>query len=314
MMLSLKQSLGSLTKKGVTTDLAKKRARFGLLCSLPTAILLLIFIFIPAINIFRMSVYKWSGYSDDKKFVGFANFQKLFTDMNFVHVFQNTVLLLVVVTSITLPLAVIFAAILMQNRIIGSSLIRFILYVPAVLSIVVVAAIFSSIYDQKYGLLNGLLGLFHLDSLQQVWLGNQRIVIYSIGFAMLWQSLGYYMVMYMSSMAGIDPQVYEAARIDGASKTRQLFSITIPLIWQNLRTTLTFFILSSVNLSFVLVMALTNGGPDNASQVLLGYMYSQAYSNSAYGYGMAIGVVIFVFSFVVSMIVNMVTKSEVLQH
>ncbi|MFU0469458.1 carbohydrate ABC transporter permease [Gardnerella vaginalis] len=313
-MLNLKQSLNRLRNKGVSTDLDKKRARFGLLCSLPTAILLLIFIFIPAINIFRMSAYKWSGYSDDKKFVGLANFQKLLGDMKFIHVFQNTVLLLVVVTSVTLPLAVIFAAILMQNRIIGSSLIRFILYVPAVLSIVVVAAIFSSIYDQKDGLLNALLHLLHLDAVKIMWLGDQKIVIYSIGLAMLWQSLGYYMVMYMSSMAGIDPQIYEAARIDGASKTRQLFSITIPLIWNNLRTTLTFFILSSVNLSFVLVMALTNGGPDNASQVLLGYMYSQAYTNSSYGYGMAIGVVIFVFSFVVSLIVNMVTKSEVLEH
>ncbi|PNS42776.1 carbohydrate ABC transporter permease, partial [Gardnerella vaginalis] len=117
-------------------------------------------------------------------------------------------------------------------------LIRFILYVPAVLSIVVVAAIFSSIYDQKDGLLNALLHLLHLDAVKIMWLGDQKIVIYSIGLAMLWQSLGYYMVMYMSSMAGIDPQIYEAARIDGASKTRQLFSITIPLIWNNLRTTL----------------------------------------------------------------------------
>jgi N-acetylglucosamine transport system permease protein len=261
-----------------------------------------------------MSVYKWSGYSDEQTFVGLSNFRKLFVDPNFIHAFQNTVLILVLVTSVTMPLAIIFAAVLTQNRIIGGSLIRFILYVPSVLSIVVVAAIFSAIYDQNNGLINGTLSFLHLNGLKQVWLGNQDIVIFSIAFAMLWQSCGYYMVMYMSSMAGIDPSLYEAAQLDGASKTRQLFSITIPLIWANIRTTLTFFIISSVNLSFVLVTALTNGGPDNASQVLLGYMYDQAYSNSSYGYGMAIGVVIFLFSFIMSLIVNRATKREVLQY
>ncbi|MFC0266132.1 carbohydrate ABC transporter permease [Alloscardovia macacae] len=295
------------------TDLERKRARFGFFCALPTGLLILIFILIPTFNIFRMSVYKWSGYSDDQIFVGFENFRKLFDDMNFVHAFQNTVLLLVVVTSVTLPLAVIFAAILMQNRIIGGSLIRFILYIPSVLSIVIVAAIFSAIYDQNNGLINGSLQFLHLEGLRQVWLGNQKIVIYAIAFSMLWQSVGYYMVMYMASMAGIDPSLYEASQIDGASKTRQLFSLTIPLMWQNIRTTLTFFIISSVNLSFVLVTALTNGGPDNASQVLLGYMYQQAYTNSSYGYGMAIGVVIFLYSFIMSLVVSRATKRDVVE-
>ena len=72
-----------------SADLAGERKRFGLLCALPTAILLIIFIFIPTLNVFRMSVYKWSGYSDEKTFVGLANFQKLFVDPNFIHAFQT---------------------------------------------------------------------------------------------------------------------------------------------------------------------------------------------------------------------------------
>lgn len=295
-------------------ELHRKRGRFGVICAVPTAILLLIFMFIPTFNVFRMSVYTWSGFSDTQTFVGFSNYLKLLKDANFIHSFQNTVLLLVLVTSVTMPVALIFAAILTQNKIIGSSLIRFILYVPSILSIVVVAAIFSAIYDQNSGLINGTLSLLQLDSLKRVWLGDPTIVTYSVAFSMLWQSAGYYMVIYMSSMAGIDPSLYEAAQLDGASKTRQLFSITIPLMWQNIRTTLTFFITSSVNLSFVLVTAMTNGGPDGASQVLLGYMYDQAYRNAAYGYGMAIGVVIFVFCFVLSLVVNRATKREVLQY
>ena len=91
-------------------------------------------------------------------------------------------------------------------------------------------------------------------------------------------------------------------------------SFSIPLIWTNIRTTLTFFIISSINLSFLFVKAMTSGGPDGASEVFLSYMYQQAYTNSSYGYGMAIGVVVFLFSFALSAIVNAVTKREPLEY
>ena len=300
--------------KGKKTVLERKRARFGVLWTLPTAILFIIFMVVPTFNVFRMSFFKWSGFSGDQTFVGLQNFKTLAGDMNFVHAYQNTILLLVVVTSITMPIAIIFAAILTQDKIIGSGFLRFVMYVPSILSAVVIAAIFSAIYDQQDGLLNNTLGFLGLGALKRVWLGDQKIVIYSIAFAMVWQSFGYYMVMYMSSMAGVDRSLYEAAQIDGAGKVRQLFSITIPMIWQNIRTTLTFFIISSVNLSFVLATAMTNGGPDGASQTILGYMYQQAYTNSTYGYGMAIGVVIFLFSFILSLVVSQVTKREIVQQ
>lgn len=300
--------------KGKKTVLERKRARFGVLWTLPTAILFIIFMVVPTFNVFRMSFFKWSGFSGDQTFVGLQNFKTLAGDMNFVHACQNTILLLVVVTSITMPIAIIFAAILTQDKIIGSGFLRFVMYVPSILSAVVIAAIFSAIYDQQDGLLNNTLGFLGLGALKRVWLGDQKIVIYSIAFAMVWQSFGYYMVMYMSSMAGVDRSLYEAAQIDGAGKMRQLFSITIPMIWQNIRTTLTFFIISSVNLSFVLATAMTNGGPDGASQTILGYMYQQAYTNSTYGYGMAIGVVIFLFSFILSLVVSQVTKREIVQQ
>ena len=300
--------------KGKKTVLERKRARFGVLWTLPTAILFIIFMVVPTFNVFRMSFFKWSGFSGDQTFVGLQNFKTLACDMNFVHACPNTILLLVVVTSITMPIAIIFAAILTQDKIIGSGFLRFVMYVPSILSAVVIAAIFSAIYDQQDGLLNNTLGFLGLGALKRVWLGDQKIVIYSIAFAMVWQSFGYYMVMYMSSMAGVDRSLYEAAQIDGAGKVRQLFSITIPMIWQNIRTTLTFFIISSVNLSFVLATAMTNGGPDGASQTILGYMYQQAYTNSTYGYGMAIGVVIFLFSFILSLVVSQVTKREIVQQ
>ena len=130
---------------------------------------------------------------------------------------------------------------------------------------------------------------------------------------MIWQAVGYYMVMYMASMASIPEALYESANLEGASRTTQFFRITIPLIWTNIRTTLTFFIISSINLSFMFVKAMTSGGPDGSTEVFLSYMYKQAYTNSAYGYGIAIGVVVFVFSFALSAIVNAVTRREVME-
>jgi N-acetylglucosamine transport system permease protein len=217
------------------------------------------------------------------------------------------------VTITTIVFALLLAALMSRANIKGQSVFRFILYIPNVLSIVVIAAMFSAIYDQDMGLLNGSLRALSLDSLQQIWLGNRQLVVFAVAVAMVWQSTGYYMVMYMAGMANVPDSLYEASALDGASGLRQFFSITLPLIWTNVRTTLTFFIVSSVNLSFVLVTAMTGGGPDGASEVLLSYMYEQAYTNSTYGYGMAIGVTVFTFSFVLSLVVSQITKREEVQ-
>ncbi|WIB66822.1 sugar ABC transporter permease [Curtobacterium sp. MCBD17_035] len=286
---------------------------FVIACLAPALVLFAVFMVWPTISVFRMSLFTWSGFSPTAQFVGLQNFEALFQDQQFIRAFENTVALLVVVTVVTMGMALFLAAIMTRQSLRAKNLYRFILYIPNILSVVVIAAIFSAIYDQDNGLINGSLHLLSLDGLRQVWLGDQHIVVYSVGIAMVWQSLGYYMVMYMSSMASVPEELYEASSLDGASNGRQFFTITLPLIWQNLRTTLTFFIMSAVNLSFVLVHAMTGGGPDGSSEVLLSYMYKQAYTNGSYGYGMAIGVVIFAFSFLVSLLVSRATKREPLQ-
>jgi N-acetylglucosamine transport system permease protein len=283
-------------------------------CLAPAVLLFLTFVIYPAVTVFRMALFRRSRFSVTEEFVGLENFRILLDDRQFIRAFQNTVLLLVIVTIITMALALLLAALMTRVPVQGRDTYRFILYIPSVLSIVVIAAMFSAIYDQRSGLINGALDALSLGSLKQVWLGDQKIIIYSIAIAMVWQSVGYYMVLYMAGMASVPESLYEASAIDGASRTRQFFSITLPLIWPNIRTTMTFFIMSSVNLSFVLVIAMTGGGPDGSSEVLLSYMYRQAYTNSAYGYGMAIGVVIFAFSFLLSLIVVRATKREPLQY
>jgi N-acetylglucosamine transport system permease protein len=259
-----------------------------------------------------MSLFRWGGYSADKEFIGFANFVTLSKDMNFIRSMQNTILLIVLVTVVTLAFALVFAAILTRVKFLGVGLFRVIFYIPNILSIVVISAIFSAIYDPSQGLLNSVLRIFHASSWQGVqWLGNEKLVIFSVAFALIWQAIGYYMVMYMSAMASIPEDLYESASLDGASVLRQFFTITIPLTWNTIRTTLTFFVISTINLSFLLVTAMTGGGPNGSTEVFLSYMYKQANTNSAYGYGMAIGVVVFVFSFALSAILQAITKRDV---
>lgn len=290
----------------------KNRNIFIGVCIAPAVVLFILFMVVPTIEVFRMSMYRWGGFSDAKEFIGFDNFKVLWNDMNFIQSFQNSIVLIVLVAMITLVIAIFFAAILTNEDIKGNNFFRVVFYIPNILSIVVIAGVFSAIYDPASGLLNSVLGVFSLESFQ--WLGDQDVVIYSVAGALVWQAVGYYMVMYMSSMASIPASFYEAAELEGASKFKQFTSITLPLIWNNIRTTLTFYIISTINLSFLLVKAMTGGGPDGSTEVFLSYMYSQAYGNSTFGYGMAIGVIVFLFSFALAGIISHITKRDVLEY
>ena len=288
----------------------REKNLFILVCLLPALILFFTFMIYPTIEVFRMSMFKWGGFSNNQEFVGLDNFKILWMDENFFRTMQNTILLIVVVTIFTVVLAVVFAAILSTGKIRGNNLFRIIFYIPNILSIVVIAGILSAVYDPKAGLLNAILP----EAWNRLWLGDQSIVIYSLAFALVWQAIGYYMVMYMAGMANIPASLYEAADLDGAGKIGKFFNVTLPLIWNSIRTTLTFFIISTINLSFLLVQILTDGGPDGSTEVFLSYMFKQAYTNSSYGYGMAIGVVVFIFSFGLSGIVSHITKRDILEY
>ena len=288
----------------------RERNLFILACLSPALILFFTFLIYPTVEVFRMSLFKWGGFSNNQQFVGLDNFKILWQDENFFRTIQNTILLIVVVRLFTIVLAVLFAAILSTEKIRGNNFFRIIFYIPNILSIVVIAGIFAAIYDPKAGLLNAVLP----EAWNKLWLGDQSIVIYSLAFALIWQAIGYYMVMYMAGMANIPASLYEAADLDGAGKIGKFFNVTLPLIWNSIRTTLTFFIISTINLSFLLVQILTDGGPDGTTEVFLSYMFKQAYTNSSYGYGMAIGVVVFIFSFGLSGIVSHITKRDILEY
>lgn len=291
----------------------KGNKTFITLSLVPATILFFIFIIIPTMNVFWMSLFKWGGLVNSKKFVGLDNFIMLFKDSNFLKSFQNTIFLLVIVTIITMALAIISAAILVKEDTKFKNFFRIIFYFPNILSVVVISAIFSAILDPNQGIVNSTLNFFNLNSLTRMWLGDQKVVIWCIAFAMIWQAIGYYMVMYMSSISGISISLYESASLDGATGIQQFFKITLPLVWNTIRTTLTFFVISTINLSFLFVKVMTSGGPDGSSEVFLSYMYKQAYSNSSYGYGMTIGVVVFIFSFILSLAINKITQRDIIE-
>ena len=287
----------------------KQNNLFVALCIAPSLLLYAVFMLYPTINVFRMSLFKWGGYSDTKTFVGLRNFRLLLSDDRFIRSVQNSLLLITLVTIVTVALALFFGAILVRSDIRFKGLFRVILYIPNILSVVVISAVFSAIYDPSNGLISPIASLFTKNPV--LWLGDRNFAIYSIAIAMIWQAVGYYMVMYMAGMSSVPESLYEASSIEGAGGVRQFFSVTIPMIWENIRTTLTFFIISNINISFLVVRSMTGGGPDGATHVFLSYMYEQAYTNSTYGYGMAIGVIVFIYSFVLSLIVNRITKRDI---
>ena len=288
-----------------------KRTGFIFACVAPAVILFVIFMAVPTFNVFRLSLYQRSTFNPNEVFIGMKNFQMLMKDANFIRSMQNMLLLIVMVTVFTMATALLFAGILTREKLKGQDFFRIVFYIPNILSVVVISGIFSAIYDIDRGLLNSILNIFGKEGI--LWKGEEHVIM-SLVIAMVWQAIGYYMVMYMASMSAVPGSLYESAGLDGADRVTQFFQITIPLIWTNIRTTLTFFIISTINMAFLFVSAMTGGGPNNASNVALLYMYNQKNLGGGYGYAMAIGVVIFLVSFGLSALVNKVTEREVLEY
>ena len=207
-----------------------KRTAFILLCVAPAVILFTIFMVAPTFNVFRLSLFKRSTFNPQETFVGLQNFQMLLRDATFIRSMQNMLLLIVLVTIFTMGTALLFAGSLTREKLKGQDFFRIVFYIPNILSVVVISGIFSAIYDVDKGLLNSILTIFGKEGI--LWKGEQHVIM-SLVIAMVWQAIGYYMVMYMSSMAAVPDSLYESAGLDGANRVAQFFQITIPLIWTN---------------------------------------------------------------------------------
>ena len=279
-------------------------------CIVPALILFLIFMVYPIIKGFSMSFYSWSGLSDNAQFIGLENFKTLFSDAYFLKALKNTGFLMVVFPLLTIIFSLLLAIFLTQGKLKEKNFYRLIFFFPNVLSMVVIGVLFTYVYDPSIGILNSFLEKIGLDAWAHAWLGDPKTVLWAVALAMVWQAVGYYMVIYMAGLDGIPPELYEVADIEGASFAQKFRYVTLPMIWEIVRVTLVFFITGVFNLSFIFVKVMTGGGPDGNSEVLLTYMYKQAFTNANYGYAMAIGVVIFIMAIGMAVILNKVTEKK----
>ncbi|WMJ89779.1 carbohydrate ABC transporter permease [Anaerocolumna sp. MB42-C2] len=283
-------------------------------CTIPTVVLFCIFMVYPTINVFYMSLFQMSNLSLDKKFVGLKNFSTLLQDDKFWQVFRNSLFFIIVVTAITITIALFFAAILNQCKLKEKPFYQTVFFFPNVLSLVVISTLFIQIYDPTKGILSATLKLL-FGTGNHAWLGESGSARWCIVAAMVWQAVGYYMVMYIAGMDGIPKDIYEVADLEGMSKFKQFFVITIPLLWEIIRVTIVFFIISTINMSFVFVKVMTpTGGPDGGTEVFLTYMYKQAFTNSNFGYAMTVGTFIFLFSFALALVSNRLTEKETIEY
>lgn len=289
---------------------SKRREKIFLACCVTPALIgFCVFVLYPAFQVFRMSLYKWSGGTGKKTFIGIDNFKTLFGSDAFRMAFGNTVFLMVFVTVVTMALSLFFAAVISRGKLKEGNLYRVVLFFPNVLSIVVIGIIFKNLFNPVTGIINSALKAMGVQNLPN-WLGDSKYVLWVIALAMVWQAVGYYMVMYIAGMDGVSAELYEVSELEGANKIQEFFQITLPLIWPTVRTTLVFFILSTMNMSFQFVTVMTNGEPQGHSEVLLSYVNLQAFSNANFGYAMSVSVVVFLFSFVLAVIAQVLTAKR----
>ncbi len=287
-------------------------------------LLYVVFVVIPYIGAFAISLTRWTGTStlDKIQFRGLQNFQRILTDEKFWNALSHNVIILVVMPVITLGIALLFAGLFTQG-LKWSKFFRISFFFPQVMSVAVVAILWSFIFHPTFGILNtilqAVLAPFGVRWPNFPWLGDTSTVLGAVIVVAIWQAVGFYMVLFIAGMQNIPDEYYEAARIDGASGWSAFWKITIPLLWETLRTAIIFIAIAAMDM-FTYVAVLTNGtgGPSRAADVLSTYMYDQAFgggnSSNPFGYGTAIGVVLLLLTLVLSIISLRLTRRDTLEY
>lgn len=277
---------------------------------LPAVILTLMFTIWPTVQALYLSFTNATSLGLNNKFVALDNYIYMFHDKSFIQALINTAKLMAVVPVITIFCSLVLAFVLNQCKLKEMVLYRTIFYFPNIVSLTVVGIIWSFVFHPNVGIVNKILGAVGLESLQRSWLGDSKTALWCIAFTLLWQAVGYYMVMHIAAMDGISPEIYESATLDGASAWRKLISITMPLMKDIIGITFVLALSGTINLSFVLSQVMTGGGPNGASSVLLQYMYTQGFVNGNFGYAMAITVFTLAISVALSMLSRKLTDAS----
>lgn len=257
---------------------------------LPPALLLFtLFVALPVGEAAWYSVYNWNGYGSPTQFIGWRNYELLFANNAFRIALTNNFLIILVSLTVQLPLAMAMA-LLLAERLPGTAVFRLIFFLPYILAEVAAGLIWRFVYDGDYGLFAKLAELLGLPA--PYVLADPDTAMYAILAVIVWKYFGFHMMLYIAGLQQIDPNLYEAARIDGASGWQVFRRITLPLLGPTVRLSVFFSILGSFQL-FDLIMPLTKGGPSDSTQTMVTYLYTYGMARMRIGFGSAIGVVLF---------------------
>lgn len=279
----------------------RRTALIALAFLLPFLILYTIFTIWPVIQGFYVSLHKW-GLMGKQDFLGFANYAKLLTDNNFWGALRNTLVFTVIATPLLVVTALVLALFANRPNRIKRGL-RILYYLPSVLSVSVASFIAKFVFSPYTGLLNGILhAIGVLPAGQEIqWLNDPVLAMITVSVMTVWWTVGFSMLLYLSGLQDISPDLYEAAAIDGASKRQQLFSITLPLLKPTTWLVILLQMIACIKV-YGQISLITGGGPASSTRPLVQYVYETAFKRSDMGYAAAISYVLFAILLVLSLV------------
>ena len=256
-----------------------KKDRLGMaLFMTPALVLFVLFFLVPVCYVLIVSLFQWNGMSA-ASFVGIKNYFTIWKDPVFRRSVLNNVIWALVAACVQVPLSVLMALIL-NRKPRGWKFFRTVYFFPQVISGIALAMLWSAMYNSEYGLINGFLHLIGKGELAINWLGTLNTALPALLIYWVFY-IGYYMVIVMSDLSGVDRDFYEAAEIDGASKIQQAWFISLPMVKSSILTCMTLAAVMGLR-QFEQVYLLTNGGPANRTSTMVLYLYKQI-QNTRYG-------------------------------
>jgi len=266
---------------------------------------------------FQLSMTSWSGFGPIT-YSGFENFQKLWNDDLFWKSLRHNLYLLILLPLVTVALALVIAFLLNvggsgrggQTRgVHGSKAYRIIFFFPQLLALAIVAVIFQRVFGpDKSGMING---LFPDSWKPWLFLADERWAMTCILIVLIWQAVGFYVVLFSAGMGSIPAEIYEAAALDGASRITLFFRVTIPLLWGTIQVAWVYLGIAAFDaFALVNIMTVDRGGPNGASSVLSLMIYRNTFEFSQVGYASAIGVVLFFLTLTFAALTLRVTRRE----
>jgi len=275
-----------------------KSKAYPYLLILPAMTFLITFFVYPMFYLCYLSFTNWNLIKVNKKFIGLNNYINLFSDKDFIQVVVNTLIYTVSVVVVVMVISLLLAVWFNKNtrfHIFGQMAI----FTPHIISLVSISMVWLWLMDPDAGFLNFLYNFFGLPG--SSWLQSSKTALMSLVVVASWQAIGYYTLIILSSLQSIPVEIYEAADLDNTSKAKKFFQITLPMISPQL-----FFLLIVMTIgtfkAFDTVRIMTGGGPNNSTNMLVYYIYDNAFVNLKLGYASAAGVVLLVITAITTLI------------